>query len=59
MKGDSKCPYCFGTGHRRIVEHRKTDYPIGNFVKNVFYNRKCTYDRKKYRKLRIVTNDEM
>ena len=57
MKGDSRCPYCFGTGLKRVVEHKKHDYPVGSFVMNVFYNIKCTYDRKKLRRLRPVEDE--
>ncbi len=59
MKGDSGCPHCFGTGHRRIIEHhRSVPTEHGSFTTNVYFNRKCTYNRKKLRKIRPVEENK-
>lgn len=54
MKGDSRCPSCFGTGTRRVVEsYLSGDEGCKQFTTRVHYNRKCTFNRKKLRKIRV------
>ena len=53
MKDDSRCPHCFGTGTRKIIESYPSNNEACKFTTRVHYNRKCTFNRKKLRKIRV------
>jgi hypothetical protein len=59
MKGDMGCPRCYGTGLINKIEKHESITSDGKYTTRVHTTVKCTFDRRKLRKIRLRIGDEI